>query len=46
MLGMLDEEFAGPHACSETERHQLTIEKERIQDQRRASPHAQCRGFE
>jgi len=28
MLGMLDEEFAALHASSETERHQLTVEKD------------------
>jgi site-specific DNA recombinase len=44
MLGMLDEEFASLHASSETERHQLTVEKDRIQDQRRASLQAHYAG--
>jgi hypothetical protein len=44
MLGMLDEEFAALHASSETERHQLTVEKDRIQDQRRASLQAHYAG--
>jgi hypothetical protein len=44
MLGMLDEEFAALHASSETERHQLTVERDRIQDQRRASLQAHYAG--
>ena len=44
MLGMLDEEFAALHASTETERHQLTVEKDRIQDQRRASLQAHYAG--
>ena len=36
MLGVLDEEFAPLHAYSEAERHQFTVERDRIQDQRRA----------
>jgi hypothetical protein len=44
MFGMLDEEFATLHASSETERHQLTIERDRIQDQRRASLQAHYAG--
>ncbi|MGI8493621.1 MAG: recombinase family protein, partial [Acidimicrobiales bacterium] len=44
MLGMLDEEFAALHASSEAERHQLTVERDRIQDQRRASLQAHYAG--
>lgn len=44
MLGMLDEEFAALHASSETERHQLTVEHDRIRDQRRASLQAHYAG--
>ncbi|MGH9074997.1 MAG: zinc ribbon domain-containing protein [Acidimicrobiales bacterium] len=44
MLGMLDEEFAALHSSSETERHQLTVEQARIQDQRRASLQAHYAG--
>jgi site-specific DNA recombinase len=44
MLGMLDEEVAALHASSEAERHQLTIERDRIQDQRRASLQAHYAG--
>jgi site-specific DNA recombinase len=44
MLGMLDDEFAALHASTETERHQLTVEKDRIQDQRRASLQAHYAG--
>jgi site-specific DNA recombinase len=44
MLGMLDQEFAALHTSSETERHQLTVERGRIQDQRRASLQAHYAG--
>ncbi len=44
MLGMLDQEFATLHASTETERHQLTVERDRIQDQRRASLQAHYAG--
>jgi hypothetical protein len=44
MLAMLDAEFAALHASSETERHQLTVEQARIQDQRRASLQAHYAG--
>jgi site-specific DNA recombinase len=44
MLGMLDEEFAALHASTQAERHQLTVERDRIQDQRRASLQAHYTG--
>jgi hypothetical protein len=44
MLGILDEEFAALHASSETERHELTVERDRIQDQRRTSLQAHYAG--
>ena len=44
MLAMLDAEFAALHASIETERHQLTVEQARIQDQRRASLQAHYAG--
>jgi site-specific DNA recombinase len=41
---MLDEEFTALHASTETERHQLTVERDRIQDKRRASLQAHYAG--
>ncbi|HEX7164437.1 MAG TPA: hypothetical protein VF223_24730 [Trebonia sp.] len=41
---MLDKGFAALHASSEAERHQLTVERDRIQVQRRASLQAHYAG--